>query len=451
MKPARLGSVFLFIFLTASAFSQDRTAAVLTLDGAIDPVSARYLLRGLDRAQRDGDKLVVIQMDTPGGLGSSMDQIVQGILASKVPVVVYVSPEGARAASAGVFVAMAASVTAMAPGTHIGAAHPVDAAGGDIPGVMGEKVLNDAVAQLTSLDQLRDRDPAWPDEAVRRSQSITADQAVKDRVADLQAASLPELLTALDGRVVPTAQGAVTLHTTGIEVRRAPMTIVDRFLGILINPDLAYILLVIGIFGIIFELSFPGMVAPGVAGGLALLLAFLSFGNLPTNVGGLLFIVLAIVLFIVDLKAPTHGVLTGGGVVAFVLGSLLLFPPWRTPTLPTLPVVHVSPVVIAVMTFLVVLFFAVVLAQGVRAQERQVSFGEETIVGMVGRAASDLGPDGYVQAGGEQWSARSAEEGVIRTGEQVEVVGREGLKLVVRRGPIPPAKDAGETGKEGTV
>ncbi|HET6486032.1 MAG TPA: nodulation protein NfeD [Spirochaetia bacterium] len=447
MKPVRFCFVLLFIFLTAAAFSQDRAAAVLTLDGPIDPVSARYLLRGLQRAQRDGAALVVIQVDTPGGLGTSMDQIVQAILASPVPIVVYVSPQGARAASAGVFVAMAASVAAMAPGTHIGAAHPVDASGADIPGAMGEKVLNDAVAQLKSLAQLRGRDPAWPDEAVRQSQSITADQAVSEHVADLQAASLSDLLAALDGRVVPTAQGAVTLRTTGIEVHRSPMTFIDRFLGVLINPDLAYILLVIGIFGLIFEFSFPGMIAPGVAGALALVLAFLSFGNLPTNIGGLVFIVLSVVLFVVDIKAPTHGVLTAGGVVAFVLGSLLLFPPWRTPTLPTLPVVHVSPVVIAVMTFLVVLFFAVVLAQGVRAQERQVSFGEETIVGMVGRAASELGPDGYVQAGGEQWSARSA-EGAIRAGELVEVVGREGLKLVVRRGPTGPAKD---TGKEAVV
>ncbi len=437
MKPIRSSFVLFFLFLTAAAFAQDRFAAVLTLDGAIDPISARYLLRGLDRAQRDGAELTVIQMDTPGGLGTSMDQIVQGVLASSVPVVVYVWPEGARAASAGVFVAMAASVTAMAPGTHIGAAHPVDASGGDIGGTMGEKVLNDAVAQLTSLTQLRGRDASWPDEAVRRSLSITANQAVAEHVADLQAGSLPELLTALDGRTVPTAHGDVTLHTTGLEVRRQPMTLIDRLLGIIINPDLAYILLVIGIFGIIFELSFPGMVAPGVAGALALILAFLSFGNLPTNFGGLVFIVLSVVLFIVDIKAPTHGVLTAGGVVAFVLGSLLLFPPWRAPTLPTIPVVRVSPVTIAVMSSLVVLFFAVVLAKGVRAQERPVSFGEEAIVGMVGRATSDLNPEGFVQAGGEQWSARSS-EGAIRTGEQVEVVCREGLKLVVR--PVAAGK-----------
>jgi membrane-bound serine protease (ClpP class) len=290
------------------------------------------------------------------------------------------------------------------------------------------------VAQLKSLTQLRGRDPSWPDEAVRRSLSITATQAVSEHVADLQAASLPELLAALDGRQVATAHGQVTLQTTGIEVRRSPMTLIDRLLGVVINPDLAYILLVIGIFGIIFELSYPGMIAPGVAGALALILAFLAFGNLPTNFGGLVFIVLAVVLFIVDIKAPTHGVLTAGGVVAFVLGSLLLFPPWRVPTLPTIPVVHVSPVTIAVMSSLVVLFFAVVLAQGVRAQERPVTFGEETIVGMAGRAATDLNPEGFVQAGGEQWSARSS-EGAIRAGEPVEVVCREGLRLIVRKGP----------------
>jgi membrane-bound serine protease (ClpP class) len=308
----------------------------------------------------------------------------------------------------------------------------VDSSGADIAGAMGEKVLNDTTAKLKSLTELRGRSPAWAEEAVRRSVSLTETEAVAQRVVDLSAASLGELLAAVDGRSVTTSAGAVVLHTSAVEVRRFPMSFIDWILGFLVNPDIAYILMVVGIFGIIFELSSPGAIAPAVAGSIALLLSFVSFGNLPTNIGGIVFILLSIVLFIVDIKAPTHGLLTAGGIVAFVLGSFLLFPPWRAPGLPPVPAIRVSPVTIAVMTVLVAAFFIFVLGKGIRAQVRRVAFGVETIVGTSGTAVTDLAPDGLVQAAGEQWSARSAEGG-IRSGERVEVVGREGLRLLVRR------------------
>jgi membrane-bound serine protease (ClpP class) len=229
------------------------------------------------------------------------------------------------------------------------------------------------------------------------------------------------------------------------------MTIVDRILGYIVNPDLAYILLVLGILGVIFELTSPGAIAPGVAGAIALLISFLSFGSLPTNVGGILFIILAVVLFLVDIKAPTHGILTAGGVVAFVLGSLLLFPPWRgagaaratgaaaaggaaAPAVPgtfAAPV-SISPVLIGVMTVVIVAFFTFVLAKGIRAQSRKVSFGVETLAGTPALALTDLGPEGLVRVGGEQWSAL-AEGGVVKAGDKVDVVGRDGLRLLVRR------------------
>jgi membrane-bound serine protease (ClpP class) len=444
MRKARRAvvAVLLVLACAASGCAEDRAVTVLTLSGAIDPVSARYVLRGLDRARRDAASLVVLELDTPGGLSSSMDQIVAGILSSPVPVAVYVSPGGARAASAGVFIAMAAHVAAMAPGTHIGAAHPVDSGGGDIQGAMGQKVLNDAVANLKSLALLRGRPAAWADEAVRQSASLTDAEAVARRVADLSAGSLGELLRAVDGRRVATEKGEVTLTTAGAEVRRFRMTFVDRLLGFIVNPDLAYIFLVIGIFGLIFELTSPGAVAPGVGGAIALLIAFLGFGSLPTNVGGIVFIALAVVLFIVDIKTPTHGFLTAGGVVSFVLGSLLLFPPWRAPAvrpgaLPWPPAgggaaVHISAAAIVVMTVLVTAFFTFVLGKGIRAQSRRISFGAEALPGSAGTALTDVGAEGLVQAGGEQWSAR-AEAGIIRKGERVDVVGREGLRLVVRR------------------
>jgi membrane-bound serine protease (ClpP class) len=428
----------IFLFLCAATlFSQDRTVTVLSITGPIDPISARYVERGLERARRDKAELVVIELDTPGGLGLSMDQIVARILASPVPIAVYVSPDGARAASTGVFIAMAAHLAAMAPGTHIGAAHPVDSSGGDIKGAMGVKVLNDTAAKLKSLAQLRGRSLSWPDQAVRESISLTATEAVTQHVVDLGAASLGEFLAAVDGRTVTTPAGTVVLHTAAAEVRRFRMGFIDRVLAFLVNPDVAYILLVVGMFGVIFEISSPGAIAPGVAGAIALLMAFTGFGSLPTNVGGIVFIVLAIILFIVDIKAPTHGLLTAGGVVAFVLGSFLLFPPWRAPGpaaapgLPAAPLVRVSPAAIAAMTVLVAAFFVFVLGKGIRAQARKVAFGSESLIGGVGTAVTDVAPSGLVQMAGEQWSAR-ASEGAIRKGDRVLVVGREGLFLLVR-------------------
>jgi membrane-bound serine protease (ClpP class) len=423
---------------SAAAFTQNRVVTVLTLSGPIDPISARYVQRGLDRARREGAQLAVIELDTPGGLGVSMDQIVDKILSSPVPVAVYVWPQGARAASAGVFIAMAAHVAAMAPGTHIGAAHPVDVGGGDIGGAMGEKVLNDAAAKLKALAELRGRNQSWADQAVRRSISLTETQAVSQHVVDLSARDLGNLLSAADGRTVTTQAGPLVIHSAAAEVRRFHRSIIDWLLGFLVNPDVAYILLVLGIFGIIFEISSPGAIAPGVVGAIALLMAFISFGNLPTNIGGIVFIILSIVLFIVDLKTPTHGLLTAGGVVAFVLGSFLLFPPGRAPTpprataIPSLAPVHVSVGAIVVMTVLVVAFFVFVLGKGILAQSRRISFGAEALAGSRGVAVTDIAPEGLVQSSGERWSARS-DEGPIRAGERVEIVGREGLCLLVRR------------------
>jgi membrane-bound serine protease (ClpP class) len=423
--------------------AQGRTVTLLTLDGPIDPISARYVQRGLDQAARDGAVLAVLEMDTPGGLSVSMDQIVAKILASPVPVAVYVWPQGARAASAGVFITMAAQIAAMAPGTHIGAAHPVTSGGGDIQGTEGVKVLNDAVAKLKSLAQLRHRNVAWADQAVRRSLSLTESEAVARGVADLRATDLGDLLEKVNGRTVDTPRGAIVLHTTGAVVHPFTMSFIDRFLGFLVNPDIAYILLIIGMFGVIFELSHPGLVAPGIAGAVALLLSFISFGSLPTNLGGILFIVLAIVLFILDIKLPTHGILTAGGIASFVLGSFLLFPPWRAPKVPSMPSVPsvprvaIDPAIIILMTVLVSSFFIFVVSKGLLAQRRKPSFGTESLPGARGVAMTEIAPEGQVHSMGEEWSARSV-EGPIHAGENVEVVGREGLCLLVRR--VPPGQ-----------
>jgi membrane-bound serine protease (ClpP class) len=236
----------------------------------------------------------------------------------------------------------------------------------------------------------------------------------------------------VNGRTVKTAAGERVLHTSGAPVQRFDMGVIDRFLTILVNPNLAYILMVVGIFGIIFELSAPGIGAPGIAGGIAILLSMVGFGSLPTNIGGVIFIVLAVVLFIVDIKVPSHGIWTAGGIVSFVLGSLLLFPPWRPPAFPSAPEIRISPVTIVVMTSLTSLFFIFVISKGIAAHARRVSFGSETLSGAQGEAVTDLDTEGTIRVAGEVWSASSA-EGRIGKGEAVVVTGRDGLRLTVRR------------------
>jgi len=295
------------------------------------------------------------------------------------------------------------------------------------------------VADLKSLALLRGRPADWADDAVRRSVALTDTEALSRHVVDLSAATLADLLAGVNGRTVKVGDTSVTLRTSAVEIRPLPMTFVDRFLGFIINADLAYILLVLGVLGIIFELTSPGAVAPGVAGAVCLLVSFIAFGNLPTNVGGIVFLVLAIVLFIVDLKAPTHGILTAGGVVAFVLGSLLLFPPWQAARSGAAPVVRpftvevsISPWLIAGMTVVVAAFFVFVLAKGIGAQGRRLVVGGDVADAGDAVVLTPLAPAGLVHVKGEQWSAVTTED-PIAAGEKVVVVGREGLRLLVRR------------------
>jgi membrane-bound serine protease (ClpP class) len=418
-----------------------KTALVLTIDGPIDPISARYLEHGLAKAQADGDELVVIVLDTSNGLQVSMNWMVEEILSSPVPVSVFVSPSGARAASAGVFLAMAAHIAVMAPGTNIGAARPIAAGGGDVIGMEGRNIVNDSIAALARTAALRGRDPAWAEDAVGKNLSLTDSEAVRRHVVDLEAPDLHGLLSALDGMTVRTVSGEKTLHTAGAEVRVSGLRFIDRLLSVLMNPDLAYILLVVGILGIIFELTVPGSLAGGVAGGIALLLSLIGFGSLPTNIGGVLLIALAVILFIVDIKAPTHGVITFGGIISFALGSFLLFPWWLPAAPPSAPEVRVSPITIGIMTSILTLFFLFVISKGAAALSRGISFGEETLVGSWGETVTELVPEGQIRTAGEVWSAYTDGE-KIGVGEAVEVIGRDGLRLIVRRATALPGKEA---------
>jgi membrane-bound serine protease (ClpP class) len=404
------------------------TVVAIQLDGIIGPATARYVLRGLRDAEERGAQALLIELDTPGGLLTSMDAITHAMLNTPVPTVVYVWPRGARAASAGVFVTYAANIAAMAPATHLGAAHPVGIAPGG--GTSGEdktmiaKVTNDAVAEIRSFAARRGRNPDWAEQAVRQSVSITEQQALRLHVIDLVADTPRDLLQRIDGRKVQTAAGTRRLQTRDARIVELPMDPTERFLLILSDPNIGFILMTMAIYGIIFELSNPGSVFPGVIGGLALILALASFAVVAVNVAGLLLIAFALLLFIADIKVPSHGILTAGGIASFVLGALLL-------TERQAPYLRISLVLILTMAALTAAFFAFAVGAGVRAQARKVQTGREGLVGAVGVARTDLAPAGTVFVQGELWSAHS-EDGTIPAGEGVLVTRVEGLRLSVR-------------------
>jgi membrane-bound serine protease (ClpP class) len=296
-----------------------------TLDGEINTATATYLAQAVQRAESEHAQSLLVVVNTPGGVSTSMDDVVTSLLNSRVPVVVYVAPVGARADSAGLFVAQAADIVAMAPGTNLGSAHPISASGANIGGELERKVVNDAVARIRNLASIHARNADWCEKAVRESVNVGADQAVSLHVADLQANDVPSLLLAIDGRQLPRAHsGPATLHVAGGRVEEDPMPLPLQLLQLIIDPNVAYLLLLVAIFGLIAEATTPGAILPGTVGGISAILAVVAFASLPVNIAGLLLILFAFVLFVIDLKAPTHGVLTIGGVVSLVLGSVFL-------------------------------------------------------------------------------------------------------------------------------
>lgn len=421
------------LLLLAGSFShapaQERTHVdAIEVRGFIDPFIAQYVNSGIKTAQRNGAQALIIQLDTPGGSDSSMRSVVQSMLNSSLPIVVYVSPRGARAGSAGVFITMAAHLAAMSPGTNIGAAHPIDFTGKDISDTLSEKLTNDAAAYIKSIAESRGRNAAWAEEAVRESASITEREALEIQVIDLIAESLPDLLAKLEGRKVSTTTGEKVLRTEGAWVRELRMSFPGAFLHQIVDPNIAYLLLTIGIWALVAEFYHPGAILPGVTGVISLILAFVAFGSLPVNWGGFALIILAIVLFVLDIWVAGFA-LSVGGAIAFILGSLMLFSPF-TPTPPTVPRLRVNPWLIATMTALLTAFFLFALSAGIRAQRAKVTVGMQAMVGQVGVATSDLSPSGTVLVRSELWSA-TATNGPIEKGEPIVVVGVEGVKLKV--------------------
>ena len=405
-----------------------RVIDVLTLEGAIQPITAEIFRKAIDRAEKDGREALIVRLDTPGGLDSSMRDIIKRILISEVPVVVYVAPPGARAASAGTFIAYAAHVSAMSPGTSIGAATPVQMGGGDIQKDLGNKVKNDAVSYIRSLATQRGRNADWAEKAVREGGSLPEAEALKMKVVDLVARDLPGLLTALDGRTVLVNGAPRTLHTKGAATNEFKPSWRQMLLSRIVDPNIAYILFILGFYGLLFELSNPGAVLPGIVGGICLLLAFLAFQALPVNLTGVFLIMFAMVLFLVDIKAQSHGLLTMGGVVSLVLGSLILLGGGTG-------VARISLVVVGTVVAVTVLFFAFVVGAGWRAQRRKAVTGWEGLIGERGEAVTALEPHGKVFVHGEYWNAESSESGgAIGKGAPIIVERVDGMTLRVRKG-----------------
>jgi len=432
----RLGISIAFLLLLLSlagpspALAQGEHVDVLTVDGVINPVTAGYISWGIRTAQEDGAACVIIRLDTPGGLMESTNQIVQAILNAGVPVVVYVFPRGARAASAGVYITYASHVAAMAPGTRIGAATPISineqGEPEKIPEELQNKIEQDALAGLRASAQERGRNLEWAEKAVKEAASATASEALELGVVEIVAGNLEDLLAQLDGRTVTLASGErVTLHTAGASVSEMPMSLITRFLLIITNPTIAYLLLSLGLLGLWIEFSNPGVSLPGVLGGVCVLLSLYALGTLPVNWAGVLLIVLGFIFFAFDIFATSHLVLTTGGIVAFVAGSLLLFHSAE-------PYLRVEPWAIALVAGLVLLMVILILYAVIRGQRRPVVSGPEALIGMTGVVREALAPEGLIFVDGALWRARS-EEGPILPGERVEVVSLEGLLLHVRR------------------
>ncbi|MGD8828191.1 MAG: nodulation protein NfeD [Gammaproteobacteria bacterium] len=449
--PIRLPALLLGLAMLAPAGASPMPDAghvvVLTVDGPIGPATSDYLSEGFDKARAGGARAIIIRMDTPGGLDTAMRSIIQGILASPVPVVTWVSPSGARAASAGTYILYASHIAAMAPATNLGAATPIRIGGlpggGDRPspgspetGKNGpkdqqpksspdaeeRKMINDAVAYIRSLAERRGRNADWAEKAVRQAASLTANEAVEQNVVDLIADNTTQLLQAIDGRQVETARGTVTLHTRSAAITEVKPDWRNQLLAAITNPTVAYLLLLIGIYGLLFEGYNPGAILPGVAGGICLLLALFAFQVLPVNYAGLALIALGIVLMSAEAFVPSFGALGIGGIISFVVGSVMLMdtqvPGYGIP-LPVLIIVSL----VAALLVLGLIYLAL------RSRQRPVVSGREEMIGATAVALSDFEDQGMVRVHGENWSARSTTP--VHSGQRLRVTEIDGLILTV--------------------
>ena len=425
-----LKKIILSLFMVAAFISvisaQSDFIYLLKVDGIINPASAGHIVKGIDKAEQEGAACLVIQMDTPGGLMESMRTIVKRILTARVPIIVYVAPSGSRAGSAGVFITLAAHIAAMAPGTNIGAAHPVQMGEKKISKEMEAKILNDTVAYVKNLAKQRGRNEQWAEKAVRESVSAQEDEALQLGVIDLVSPNLEDLLSRVDGRQVEISSGKViALKVKGVEVRNINMSFRHQFLSIISNPSIAYILLMLGFYGLLYELANPGAIFPGVIGGICLILAFFAFQMLPINYAGVALILLGVILFIAEVKITSYGMLSVAGVISLLLGSIMLIDSpaefLRISFIKViLPVVSVSAA-----------FFLFAFIMVVRAHRRRPTTGREGLVGGRGVAKTDLKPEGVVEIRGELWNAVAEE--TIKAGEKIQVEDVERMQVKVKK------------------
>lgn len=414
-------SYFLFVF-SAHLFAQ--TVICIKVDGSINPSSAEFIHRGIEKATHENAECLVIHLNTPGGLLKSTRVIVGDILESAVPVVVYVSPGGAHAGSAGVFITLAAHIAAMAPGTNIGAAHPVDLLGGRDT-VMNEKVTNDAAAFIRTIAEKRKRNWQWAEDAVRKSLSVTETQAREKNIIDFLAKDTRELLTQIDQRTVELNSGTKILQTRNASIQWVEMGTSEKILDLLSDPNVAYILMLLGLYGLMFELYNPGAILPGIVGVICLILAFYSMHTLPVNYAGLALIIFAVILFLLEIKIASHGVLAIGGIISLTLGSMMLI---RSDS--TIEFVRISWSVIISSTVITSFFFLFVIGLGLKAQRARPVTGIEGLTNEIGESLETLDPLGKVWVHGEVWRAESV-GGKIEKGEKVRIAGVENLKLRV--------------------
>jgi membrane-bound serine protease (ClpP class) len=415
-------SLTLTFFLPLLLVAQ--TVVSIKIDGIINPVAAAYIHRGLEQAIKEKAECLVIHLNTPGGLLKSTRVIVSDLLESPVPVVVFVSPGGAHAGSAGVFITLAAHIAAMAPGTNLGAAHPVTLQGGQDT-IMNDKTTNDAAALIRSIAEKRKRNRQWADDAVRKSLSITENEALDQNVINLIAKDTKDLLNKVDGKSIEVGQETKILHTKSAIVKNVEMGFAEKILDQLSDPNIAYILFLLGLYGVLFELYNPGSIFPGIVGVIALILAFYSMHTLPINYAGLALIIFGVILFLLEIKIVSHGLLTIGGIVSLLLGSLMLI---RADSNQQFLTISRSVIIssVAVTAF----FFLTIIGIGLRAQRLKPVTGLEGLIGETGEALEALIPTGMVRLHGEHWKAESV-EGNINQGEKVRVIRIQDLKLYV--------------------
>ncbi len=418
--------LFFVLFFYSHLFSQSQNVIVLTLNGEINPAAADYIKSGIEYSKKINAQCLVIRLNTPGGLLESTRDIVSEILQSTIPIIVYIAPQGSRAASAGVFITLSANIDAMAPGTNIGAAHPVSL-GQKMDSTMNEKVTNDAAAFIRAISSKRNRNVKWAENSVRNSTSITESEALNDTVIDLIANNLNDLLQKIDGKTIDTINGKIVLHTKISKIIFLNMSLQQKLLSYLSDPNIYYILFMLGTFGLLFELYNPGLIFPGIIGFISLILSFYSMNTLPINYVGLALIIFGIILFILELKIASHGILTVGGVVSLVFGSFMLIN-----TSATLGGLDISWELIVLITILTLSFFLFAIGYGIKAQKLKPKTGIESLINQTGKAITDINPKGQIRVHGEIWNAQSV-EGRISKDDDIIVIDISNLKLLIRK------------------